>query len=246
MFGPRLVTSFLLAAGMMAAPPAFEVASVKPNPTRDGHSSTNISMDKDAAKLTLEHSSLFRCIQAAYGVKEYQIEGPDWLKSEEYDIVGTVSSRIPREEIWPMLQTLLAERFKLTLHRETRMLPVYDLVVGKSGAKIQPVDPEGSSGTWQGADTLTAKKEPMDHFAGVLSRIVDRPVLDKTGLAGAYDFTLQYSRDDVQSTYHSDHAVDAPSIFTALQEKLGLKLEGRKGPVEILVIDHVEKVPAEN
>jgi uncharacterized protein (TIGR03435 family) len=218
---------------------SFEVSSVKANHSRDGHSSTNVNSDADAVKLTMTNVNLSHCIQKAYGVRAYQIEGPDWLKSEAFDIVGTVPSRVPNSELWPMLQTLLADRFKLTLHRETRTLPVFELVVAKNGAKIQPVEPGGPSGTWQGNNELTAKKEPMSDFAAVLSRLLDRPVIDKTGLNGVYDFTMEYRREDSADT-------TGPSIFTSLQDKLGLKLEARKGPVEILVIDHAERVPSEN
>jgi uncharacterized protein (TIGR03435 family) len=126
-------------------------------------------------------------------------------------------------------------------------MPIYEMVVGKNGVKVQPVDPNGSSGTWESADQLTAKKETMEHFASVLSRILDRPVIDKTGLDAAYDFVLEFSREGTQTMQHDpSNASGAPSIFTALQEKLGLKLEASKGPVEMLVIDHVEKVPTEN
>ena len=230
-----------------ASKAAFEVASVKPNKSGDRHSDTNISHDEDAMKLTLRNVSLLRAIQSAYQVKAYQIEGPDWLKSENYDIIANMPSRVPTAELWPALQGLLAERFKLATHRERRVMPIYEMVVGKNGVKVQPVDPNGSSGTWESAGQLTAKKETMEHFASVLSRIVDRPVIDKTGLDAAYDFVLEFNREGMQTMQHdSSNASSDASIFTALQEKLGLKLEAKKGPVEMLVIDHVEKVPTEN
>jgi uncharacterized protein (TIGR03435 family) len=226
----------------------FDVASVKPDKSGDGHSDNSISSDQDAVKLTFRNVSLLNCIQRAYEVKDYQISGPDWLKSEKYDIIATVPDKIPNDQLWPMLQKLLANRFQLKLHRETKVLPIYEMVVARSGLKIKEVEPGEHSGTWQSARELTAKSEPLPHFADVLSRLVDRPVVDKTGVSGVFDFALEYSRDDGRPVHRpDDNSIDVPpSIFTALQEKLGLKLEPKKGPVEILVIDAAEKVPTEN
>jgi uncharacterized protein (TIGR03435 family) len=232
--------------------PAFEVASVKPNNSKDGHSETHFNSDKDAVKLTMVNVNMLRCIQTAYGVKPYQIVGPDWLKSESYDIVGTVPEHVSREKVAPMLQTLLADRFKLTLHRETKVLPIYELVAGKNGAKIKAAEPDGgSSGVWETAGQLTAKNEKMEDFATVLSRVLDRPVVDKSGLAGVFNFAFEYTREDQLMRQdsvgtHAANTPTAPSIFTALEEKLGLKLQAAKAPVEILIIDHLEKVPTEN
>jgi uncharacterized protein (TIGR03435 family) len=237
-----LICFLLVIKSALGQAPAFEVASVKPNNSKDGHHQTHISSDKDAVKLTMVNVNMQSCIQTAYGVKAYQIVGPDWLKSEFYDIVGTVPEHVSREKVAPMLQTLLADRFKLALHRETKVLPIYELVAGKNGAKIKPAEPDGGSiGVWETDGLLTAKNEKMVDFATVLSRVLDRPVIDKTGLAGVFNFAVEY-RDSNDSA----NTATAPSIFTALDEKLGLKLQAAKAPVEILVIDHLEKVPTEN
>jgi uncharacterized protein (TIGR03435 family) len=136
-----------------------------------------------------------------------------------------------------MLQALLSERFKLAIHRESKERTVYELVVGKNGPKLHEVEagPGHSNG---GHGSLSAQKMSMSHLADSLSRIVDLPVLDMTGLKGAFDIELKWAPD-------GDDA-NGPSIFTAVQEQLGLKLEQRKGPMEIIVVDHAERVPTEN
>jgi uncharacterized protein (TIGR03435 family) len=133
-----------------------------------------------------------------------------------------------------MLQTLLAERFKLAMHSETRELPVYALVVGKSGPKIQEVT-EGIGTMTTGRGRLNCRL-PIAAFARYLSPTLGRTVLDRTGLTGAFEIKLEWAPDDESS---------GPSIFAAVQEQLGLKLESAKGPVEILVIEHAEKPAAD-
>jgi uncharacterized protein (TIGR03435 family) len=138
-----------------------------------------------------------------------------------------------------MMQTLLAERFKLALHRETRVLPVYALVVAKNGPKLQEANPDGRAGlTSEGGRSgvrVTSQKAAMAGLAHRLSLDVGRPVLDRTEIKGFFRITLEWAREG-----------DGPSVFAAIQEQLGLKLEATKAPIEILVIDHAQKVPTEN
>jgi uncharacterized protein (TIGR03435 family) len=222
-----------------AAAQAFELASVKANKSGDTGSRFHVRN----GTFTATNNSLQDCIRWAYGVRDYQISGPDWLKSERYDIVAKASSPVPGGQIMLMLQTLLADRFKLTLHREQKLLPVYALVAGKNGLKLHKAETGGSHTNW-GRSRLTAQQTSMLQFAETLSRKMDRPVLDMTGLEGVFDFILEYTPDDDRGV--AGDSVPGPSIFTAMQEQLGLKLEARKAPAEILVIDHAEKVPAEN
>ena len=213
----------------------------------------NTLVKGDEVKITMRNGNLLTFIEEAYGLKEYQIKGPEWLKSERFDIVAT-ASHVTRNQLGLMLQTLLKERFKLEVHRESKVLPVYALVPGKNGPKIQAVKAEGDSGVWNGVGKLTAKKLSMANFAESLSGQMDRPVVDMTGLEGVFDFTLEYTNQNIQPLFNGDGGEgtaapdfgSGPSIFTALQEQLGLKLESRKAPVEVLVIDHAEKVPTEN
>ena len=242
---PRLVCAGLLlsAAGCFSQATKFEVASIRPNPSGDGHSDYSETDGPDGAKFTARNVSLLSLIQRAYGVKRYQIEGPDWLKEAAFDITAAMPADASENQVNPALRALLVERFQLAFHRETKELPIYALVPAKGTPKIQAAaDPNGPSGTWQGARQATGKNESMEHFAEVLSRLVDRPVMNMTGLPGTYDFKMDYARDDSPAAADSANA----SLFTALQEQLGLKLEAKKGPVEILVIDRVQKAPTEN
>lgn len=226
-----------------AKAPAFEVASVKLTQhgrNADGYAESSVD-NPSPGNLVATNASLEECIRWAYDVKEYQISGPAWLNSDEasYDIVAKAGTAAPRKEIRLMLQTLLAERFQLKLHRETRMLPVYHLVVGKGGQKLGAAGLDADYRTFSSGGTLEATHTPMAVFAEVLSRETGRPVFDKTGIPGAFDFKLEYSPDSSSNS-------NRPSIFTALQEQLGLKLESQKGPVEVLVIDHAERLPTAN
>jgi uncharacterized protein (TIGR03435 family) len=185
----------------------------------------------------------------AYGVQEFQIAGePGWSTADGYDITAAPEKPATREQTLQMLQAMLADRFHLVLHRETKELPVYSLVIAKGGPKLAKLDDpdethtsmRGPVGTPGGGRKLMGRAT-MAHLAGNLGGLVlDSKVIDRTGLSGLFEFTLEWTQDA------GGAAVAAgPSLFTALQEQLGVKLEAAKGPVEILVIDHVEK-PSEN
>jgi uncharacterized protein (TIGR03435 family) len=225
-------------------PVAFEVASVKrlPPPVGGVRSSMNLS----PGRLTCSNVSLSKLIIQAYDVKNFQLSGPDWLNSEIYDIAATMPPATSTDQVLLMLQSLLAERFQLKLHRETKEVPMYALVVGKSGSKLKEGE-FGRSSTSAEPGQLTAQKIPMAKLADFLSNQLGNPVTDMTGMKGFFDFTLEWAPEarpgEAAATTDS---VPGASIFAALQEQLGLKLETRKGPVEMLVIDHVEKIPIEN
>lgn len=222
----------------------FEVASVRPSLTGDGHRNFSISTNGGGVKLAVQNQSLAVLIQKAYSLKEYQISGPEWIRKTAFDIVATLPPQTPPEQTMPALQALLAERFKLAFHKEKKELPIYALVVGKTGPKLRPpADSSGVYGTWDEKGQLTGKNETMAHFADVLSTHVDRPVVDMTRLDGGFDFVVKYAPIDGNAS-RDDSA--GQSLFTALQDALGLKLEARRGQVETLVIDHVDRTPAEN
>ena len=253
----------------------YEVASIKPVKFGPGV----ISIDFLPEGFRARNTTLQILIQFAYSVEENQISGgPSWLDRESYDVEAKVDSPLRDKllkltedqrqvEQQPMLQALLAERFKLELHRETKELPVYNLVIAKNGPKLseaKPGDtyPGGLTGLdGRGAPHLVQVRRgrgiigqavPIGLLVHSLTEELGRPVLDKTGLKGSYDFKLEYAPES-QGTNFSEPGTggtvpresSGPSIFTAIQEQLGLKLESTKGPVEILVIDHVEK-PSEN
>jgi uncharacterized protein (TIGR03435 family) len=226
-----------------AAKPAFEVASVKRTQhgrTPDGWSFSDVKI-ASPGRLVAVNASLDECIRWAYRLKEYQISGPDWLKSDEacYDIEAKASSSgVPPEQIRLMLQTLLAEQFKLVIHQEARTVPTYSLVVAKRGARLHE-NPEGragfnSEGSRDGV-RVNSEKASMGDLANRLSLDLDRPVLDRTEIKGWFRIALEWAREG-----------DGPSIFSAIQQQLGLKLESAKAPIKIFVIDHAEKVPTEN
>jgi uncharacterized protein (TIGR03435 family) len=232
-----------IALPLNAQTPVFEVASVKPNRFGPGPS----SIRDFRGRIAMENVSLKKVTLWAYGIpddREYALVGPDWLTTEHFDIQANFPDDTRPEQVRPMTQALLAERFKLTLHKETRQLPVYVLVVAKNGPKIHPVD-DGQPRTSGRAGRFEATKIPMQHFADLLARFMHLQVVDETGLAGVFDFTLEWSPDEMKAEGTTAESA-APSIFTVLQEQLGLKLEGRKGAVEVLVVDHVEKTPTEN
>jgi uncharacterized protein (TIGR03435 family) len=253
--------------------PTFDVVSIKPNKSASGMVKTMFKPDGYAAT----NVSLNMLIQAAYGVKEDQISGaPSWADSARYDIDAKVAGpdvpdlqKMKNEDRGVLLQPLLAERFKLAIHHETKVLPIYELVVAKNGPKLKEATPgdtggDGIKGPYgvpragmmmMRPGQLTGQGIPMTSLANQLSRPLHRTVIDKTGLTGKYDLTLQWTDDHSDllfkgpdgSPQRADPVPDAsgPSLFTALQEQLGLKLQSTKGPVETIVIDHVE-MPSEN
>ena len=200
-------------------------------------------------------------ILMAYNITVRQISGQDPLLSEGYDIAAKAEHAVRRDQIMRMLQTLLVERFRLAVHWETREVPVFALVAGRGGARLQRSDPSrgevsnprtpaGAGGTELRSGHLVFRDESMEDFAWALSRMNatgDRVVLDDTGLTGNYDFELTFEpprREPAAETPGTAIRVEGPSIFEAVQEQLGLKLEPRRGPVQFLVIDHVERPSA--
>ncbi|HXB72971.1 MAG TPA: TIGR03435 family protein [Candidatus Acidoferrales bacterium] len=238
-----------------AGPPAFEVASVRPNRVgnAEGEGKVRESVDSTPASLTMRNVSLNSCLKWAYGVKDYQISGPRWLTSEKYDVVAKTGRPATNDQLRLMLQTLLAERFQTTLHRETKELPMYALVVGKNGPKLQETKGGPSSKDIRGITIdnggVVYKNTSMAELADALSATIfglNRPVLDKTGLEGSFDFTVKLAESTAELKGSLRSIADDPSIMMSALQQIGLKLEPQKGPVEILVIDHAEKVPTEN
>jgi uncharacterized protein (TIGR03435 family) len=249
------------AAGVEARAPVFDVVSIKPN--KSGSGRTSISTDNGF--YSAENISLKQLLENAYGVKEYLISGlTGWANSDRFDVKAKIVDMDPDavkkltdQQRRAMLQQLLADRFQLKVHLQTEVLPIYEMVIAKGGAKITAVEPAGPDpdadknkefkGMGRGNmnvnnTVLTAHDVPLDNLARTLSSRMSRTIVDKTGLKGNFDLSLTWSPDD-GSTAASDSS--APSLFTALQEQLGLKLQPAKGPVETLVVDHVE-MPSEN
>jgi uncharacterized protein (TIGR03435 family) len=239
---------FGLAVAARAQTPAFDAASIKPNTSAGGVSAMRIT----PGRASMENVSLKKVMLNAYGIpddREYVIDGPGWLTSEHFNIDASFPADTPPQQVRQMLQTLLADRFKLVFHRETRQLPMYSLVVAKNGPKIHAVE-SGESRTSGRPGHFEATKITMQKLADLIARQAGLPVTDATGLGGVFDFTLEWSpsADLKLGSADTPAAADTqgPSIFTALQEQLGLRLESGKGPVEVLVVDRIEKTPTEN
>jgi uncharacterized protein (TIGR03435 family) len=243
------ILSLFCALAVIAAGqgPQFEVASVKPvDRSKLGNAiPMNIGTVR-REEVTFGNATLNDCIRFAYGMdSDAQIVGPAWIKSLEflYDVIAKGAPGASREQLQAMMQALLVERFKLVTHRDQKEMSYYALVAAKNGPKIQPVQeiPDGFRGTTFGGRINNILR--MQGLAYLLSRFeTDRPIIDQTGLRGLYEVKLEWTLRQLQNA----DAAPGPSLFTALSEQLGLRLEARKGPVEILVVDSAEKVPSEN
>lgn len=230
----------------------FDVATVRPNRTGKGGS----NLVATPGMLTIRNLPLRTIIAAAYAMAEYQISGPPWLAQERFDIVAKTDASVTDEdEMLPLLRPLLAERFQLAMHRDTKQLPAYVLTAGTNGPKIEAADAGGTGLPFKkanksGGARIHSEHLTMPQFAEILSRRLGYPVLDMTGLAGAYRVTLEWAAENKATkpgkTGKVEPATDRPSIFTALHDQMGLRLQARKAPVEILAIDHIEKIPTEN
>jgi uncharacterized protein (TIGR03435 family) len=317
---PSLAVAVLLVlpAGMLfgqASSPAFEVASIKPappfNPQLVRSGKLHIGVNIDEARVDIGSLSLKDLLCFAYSVKPYQVSGPDWMDKERFDVLAKLPDGGSKDDVPAMVQALLADRFKLTLHRDSKEQPAYALVVGKNGPKLKesPPDPDAPSdaappagpgfgppvafgqvrvkGEGQGMAAsvgpvkvsmspdgmrLERSNTTMAMFADMLSRFVDRPVMDMTELKGSYEVALTLSLDDMRNAVRSaglmmgpggmpgpapggeegrgaaiaSSSDPAPSTIFATVQQLGLKLEPRKLPVATIVVDHAEKMPTEN
>jgi uncharacterized protein (TIGR03435 family) len=242
MFGVGLATMVLAQPRINS--PAFDVASVKPNRTGINGS----SLSRTGGRITLDNVSVRECIMFAYSIptgREYALAGPTWLDAEKFDIVATFPPATSRELVRVMLQSLLAERFAMKAHQERRNVNAYALATAKGGPKLRqsPRSDDDGAFTFQ-EGRVTVRAISMGSFADRLSGAVfhlDRPVIDKTGIVGIYDFTLEWAPDGLSGDERG-----GASLFTALQEQLGLRLEAQKIATRILVVDHLDRVPAAN
>lgn len=286
---PWIVWIFLFsccaASGQSTAAPRFEVASIKPvKPLPMGR--IQISLNADGGMLRYTGVPLKECIRIAYRVKEFQVQGPDWLESERFDITAKLPDGSSEDQIPEMLQALLAERFKLTIHREKKEHAIYALVAAKNGPKLKPAEtpvedgpPSRGSGIPRGARSvmmmrgaegmhLKAPSATLTNLAEMISRFAERPVVDMTGIEGHYDFDLAFAPETTRgmppmgpgamgrgpaglgpngpAEAPSDASVERAGTIQDSVQRYGLKLEPRKAPMEIVVVDHIEKVPTEN
>jgi uncharacterized protein (TIGR03435 family) len=307
-FFPALL---LAGAAFAQAPLTFEVASIKPGGAMDPAAimsgKMRIGMKVDAARVDIGMLSLADLIRIAYKVKSYQVKGPDWMSGERFNISAKLPDGAKEDQVPEMLQALLAERFKLAIHRESNPQNIYALVIAKGGLKMKEAEPDPEvpkpepaggttiqtgngavrmSGDIQGKGmvvsangnqtkmTMTSgvmhmenSKMAMTAFVEMLSRFVDKPVVDMTELKGNYQIGIDLSMEDLKNVARAsgmmaampppgaapgggpgtvaDAADPSSSVFTSVQQ-LGLKLEPRKSPIDLIVVDHLEKLPTEN
>jgi uncharacterized protein (TIGR03435 family) len=265
----RILTTALLSVYTLAAqtgtPPAFELATIKQSPPpTDGQMA--VGGARNPGRVTLSNMTLRDLMARAYEVKLAQIAGPSWIDSERFD----VNAKIPNgmtDQVKAMMRTLLEERFQMKLHRENKEMPVYELVQKGTLKLDKAAEPSSGArmtleGTGDGVMHATINSATMANFSDMIGRWTDRPVLDKTGIAGQYDIKLDLALEDLQRsrtsvvgavTVAGGPSNDNPapegrptaSLFTSVQ-KLGLKLEAKRAPLDLLVIDKAEKVPLEN
>jgi uncharacterized protein (TIGR03435 family) len=283
----------LFCASLFAQTPArlaFEVASIKPSPPLSSMVSEiqsgklDVRMRMDGARVDFKYMPLAGLLAQAYKVKSYQVSGPDWIKTQLFEIHAKLPEGSNKDQIPEMLQTLLAERFNLAFHREPRELPVYVLIVGKNGLKMKEVVEEPAAPVPAGKDTTAVRKMntsfnpesgirmeipkiKMEDFVEMLAQFTDRLVLDRTELKGSYEVVLDIPLElkmppkpmgaadpsgDPGASAPSRELIDTSasipagsSIFKSIQ-KLGLKLDSRKEPTEMIVVDSADKEPTEN
>jgi len=248
--------------GTVARAQSFDVASVKPHPqSADGMMRVRMNGGPgtpDPGRLNYENVSLKAVLGKAFDVKSYQLTAPDWTDSERYDITAKIPQGTTKEQFGVMLQNLLAERFKLDYHRDKKELPAYVLVAGKNGSKMKVSEGPAAGGTSMrmqpGKATMNAAGVSMTQLVDMLANQVDRPIVDGTGLTGKYDFTLEFAPEMrnmpgmpmMAGGGPVAEGESAPSLFTAVQEQLGLRLEPKKAALDLIVVDRLEKTPTEN
>jgi uncharacterized protein (TIGR03435 family) len=231
------------AAAQQPAHPAFDVASIKPAAMIGNEGGNRARVETTPTSLTMRNVGLSDIVQWAYGVAFFQLSAPH-VPPDAYDILAKTGDPVPPAQLRLMLQDLLVQRFKLALHRETRMLPVYELVVATGRPKLSPSNAGAPHPPTHAAESLPRIRNnsflfadvSLPEFAEMLMQLrgVDLPVVDRTGITGTFDIELK-------SAPAAARDADTPALFNLIEEQLGLQLKSAKAPIEILVIDHVER-----
>jgi uncharacterized protein (TIGR03435 family) len=229
--------ALVFVAGLLQAA-SFDAASIKPSNAPPGSS----GMTTNNGSLRAYNLTLRRCIALTYGIPEDQIiGGPKWITENRYDITARGAG-----DTEDMLKALLADRFRLVTHQQTETRSGYALTVAKGGIKAAVAAPDARFTTNSSRTRIDAKRCPLSALAQKLAAVLGQPIVDETQDSRRFDFVLQWIPDAVMSKAPAgSDAANGPSLFTAVQEQLGLKLESRKVPVDLLVIDRAE-LPSEN
>lgn len=282
-----IVCALLVSAAAAAQTrPAFEVASIRPS--SEQATQVNVGLHISGAQVRMTYMSLKDYVAIAYRVRVRQVVGPDWLAQQRFDIAAKIPDGVPSDSVAEMLQTLLADRFHLAVHRDMKEFPVYALGVGKGGPKLRESADAGDASADRSANVnvaasgsvagvfvdlgagsffnlannrLEIHKMTTEALASMLTRFLDRPVVDTTGLQGSYDLTLDLAPEDytamlIRSAVNAG-VVLPPQALRALDaapgdplsgplQKFGLALEARKAPLDVIVVDAIQKIPTEN
>jgi uncharacterized protein (TIGR03435 family) len=240
-------TLFHAVAGFGQTPPKFEAASIKISASPG----TGLHWRSTPGALSIGNYTLRGLIQQAYDVKDYQVlGGPKWMDSDRYDIAAKAAGPADGVALRAMLQPLLAERFQLVFHRDSKPFPVFALMAAKGGLKIQPVKSTGDSGVDSDGGPITFKEASMARLAQWLTRRLNVPVLDETGVPGVFNFILNWTPDDRSPAAPAAASAvpvpsdPSPSLLLALQEQLGIRIEPRKVPMDVIVVDSAQKATA--
>ena len=243
--------------------PAFDVASVKPADStagREGGGRMGPGMGMGGgrggniqvapASVTMRNVTLRNAIRWAHNVTEYQVSGPEWLDSARFNINAKSAGPASEDELRVMMQTLLADRFKLAVHHQTKEFNVFVLAPGKNGTKLQESKTEGESSIQPQLNTMTVtvQRTAVSQMIEMMTPILGAPVIDETGLKGRYDLTVNLAKyaSEMQPGAGAVPPDPLSLITAALEGELGLKLESRKMPLDQIVVDHIEKTPTEN
>ena len=261
--GCRLALGLIaLAAGLAVRASAqnmdkreFAAASVKPSQAgRAGGEGSEEKLTISPASVTLRSATLRSCLRWAYGVRESQISGPGWLATQRFDIAAKSQAPASVNEMKQMMQTLLADRFQLRLHREQKEQPVYSMLLVGKNSKLRPAAVDADTGMVPDGGSLVFRNYTMAQLA---DRLADRPfrldriVIDRTGLDGSFDFALKFAENGGELKHalegmEQGSADAGASMFTILREQLGLTFKGQKAPIESLVVDEADRLPAAN
>ena len=247
----RIALTALLAPVLFAQ--TFDVSSVRMSPARSGEAQY-VKINVDAARASYTNVPLRLLISIAFEIGDNRITGSEeWMESTKYDVEARLPPGAAKQQIPQMLRTLLTERFGLAVHKTSKTMPAYDLVVAKNGPKLKSAAPDGSGSNYILKGKVIGPQLSMGALADILSRQTGRPVKDDTGIAGLFDIRLNWTPDDVtgkdvtgKDVTGKDVTGDDPSIYAALQEQLGLQLRPAKEDIDFLVIDHANKTPSEN
>jgi uncharacterized protein (TIGR03435 family) len=234
-----------IAVAQPAKPPTFEVASVRAS--QQGREAIEVN----PGSVSMRNITLQSCVRWAYSVLDYQITAPGWMNETWFDIFAKSSSPAKESELREMMQGLLASRFQLVLHRQNKELSALVMTIGKNGHKLQPADSDGPPSFKTGKMSLTGTNATLAQLADFLSHELRYPFVDETGLQGRFNYSLDinaYVTEEVmKSAPPGGPPPDAPGIIAqAMKTQLGINVEGKKATVEMLIIDHAEKVPTDN